>query len=1013
MPQKVETHYNEYSAFELIKKSVSENVDNNDNANINRNLRKKIRAKAKRKEKRRKLKKKKGQAQDHRKGCKIMYTNADSIMNKKAELFTRIELEKPDIIAITETKSKTIQENDSIFDIPNFDKFENSNPQRGVVIYINSAYNARKVDRLNSHSYQEGVWCSFDSKENFKVLVGCIYRSPNSKENNNSRLSELLTSAEIKRYDKVCIMGDFNFPKLKWDGTDIFNQNDDKESKETIFSESLRDAYLIQNVCKPTRNREAQKANILDLVLTNEDDLISTIVHSDPLGLSDHQVLTFHLIINMEDDITTFKHRYNLHKGDYHAMRKEAEAMDWSQLYIKNLNEMWEGFSQTIKESMEKNIPKTKIASKRRLQPSWMSKKALRKIKKKYKLFKRFLETNSGAAYRRYIVMRDKCKKEIKKAKKKHERKIAEDCKENPKTFWKYVQEQTKAKQGISALKDQDGELKTAEDQKADILNDFFTSVYTTDSTEVPYLEECSKSYGIGLSDIVVTPEAVENKLKQLNPTKAQGPDKIPPRVLKELSHELSIPLTHIFNKSLETGKIPDEWKTAVVTAIHKKGSKNEAGNYRPVSLTCVLCKVLESIVRDEIVNHFNQHKLYAECQHGFRNRRSCISQLLEVIEDMTVFLNDGNSIDIVYLDFRKAFDTVPHKRLLMKLKSYGITGKIYQWIEDFLVGRSQQVKVGTSLSKKSEVTSGIPQGSILGPILFTIFINDLPDGLKNVCKIFADDTKIYGNSKESHTIQDDINKLQEWSNRWNLYFNVDKCKVMHIGKNNPGVTYNMMKDGKESSIQTCEHETDLGVTFDTQLNFNKHIELAIGKANKMLGLIRRTFSYMNKEVFTMLYKSLVRPHLEYGNVIWNPVLKRQSISIEKVQRRATKLLKQCKHLPYAERLKYLGLYSLKGRRRRGDLIETYKMFNGFTDTDPYRFFDPATTNVTRNSDKKIFINHYHNKMHKNVFSQRVAPHWNALPAHYKNAQTTNHFKNLLDGDKVLIEHFRQFDGYQ
>ena len=145
--------------------------------------------------------------------------------------------------------------------------------------------------------------------------------------------------------------------------------------------------------------------------------------------------------------------------------------------------------------------------------------------------------------------MRDKCKKEIKKAKKKHERKIAEDCKENPKTFWKYVQEQTKAKQGISALKDQDGELKTAEDQKADILNDFFTSVYTTDSTEVPYLEECSKSYGIGLSDIVVTPEAVENKLKQLNPTKAQGPDKIPPRVLKELSHELSIPLTHIFNK--------------------------------------------------------------------------------------------------------------------------------------------------------------------------------------------------------------------------------------------------------------------------------------------------------------------------------------------------------------------------------------------------------------------------------------------------------------------------------
>ena len=222
-----------------------------------------------------------------------------------------------------------------------------------------------------------------------------------------------------------------------------------------------------------------------------------------------------------------------------------------------------------------------------------------------------------------------------------------------------------------------------------------------------------------------------------------------------------------------------------------------------------------------------------------------------------------------------------------------------------------------------------------------------------------------------------------------------------------------MMKDGKKSDIQTCEHETDLGVTFDTHLNFNKHIELAIGKANRMLGLIRRTFNYLNKDVFIKLYKSLVRPHLEYGNIIWNPVLKRQSISIEKVQRRATKLLKPCRDLPYTERLKYLGLYSLKGRRSRGDLIETYKMFNGFTDADPFRFFDPAPTNITRNSDKKIFINHHRNRMHKNVFSHRVAPHWNSLPAHYKNAQNTNKFKNLLDGDPTLISKFREFDGYQ
>ena len=187
---------------------------------------------------------------------------------------------------------------------------------------------------------------------------------------------------------------------------------------------------------------------------------------------------------------------------------------------------------------------------------------------------------------------------------------------------------------------------------------------------------------------------------------------------------------------------------------------------------------------------------------------------------------------------------------MLVKLKSYGITGELFRWVEDFLIGRTQKVKVGNIVSEMSEVTSGIPQGSILGPILFTIFINDLPEGLKNICKIFADDTKVYGNSKESDSIQEDIDKLQEWSIKWNLYFNVEKCKVMHIGNNNPETKYTMKKGDNLENIITCEDEKDLGVTFDKKLNFNKHIESAIGKANRMLGLIKRTFSYMDKDIF-------------------------------------------------------------------------------------------------------------------------------------------------------------------
>ena len=212
--------------------------------------------------------------------------------------------------------------------------------------------------------------------------------------------------------------------------------------------------------------------------------------------------------------------------------------------------------------------------------------------------------------------------------------------------------------------------------------------------------------------------------------------------------------------------------------------------NYRPVSLTCILCKVLESFVRDVVQDRMERLKLYCKCQHGFRKGKSCITQLLDVMNDFSNFINDGKSFDVIYLDFRKAFDSVPHERLLLKLKSYGIDGKLFLWIQDFLKGREQYVKVGDKISETRNVTSGIPQGSILGPILFLIFINDLPDCVDSICTIFADDTKNYNSSEEHDVMQRDVNALQNWSNLWQLFFNSGKCKCIYYGRNNPKHDY-------------------------------------------------------------------------------------------------------------------------------------------------------------------------------------------------------------------------------
>jgi hypothetical protein len=311
--------------------------------------------------------------------------------------------------------------------------------------------------------------------------------------------------------------------------------------------------------------------------------------------------------------------------------------------------------------------------------------------------------------------------------------------------------------------------------------------------------------------------------------------------------------------------------------------------------------------------------------------------------------------------------------------------------------------------NRRKEI-SGIPQGSILGPILFTIFINDLPDNLNSNCKIFADDTKLYTKPDSNLNLQNDIDTLVEWSNTWNLYFNATKCKIMHIGNTNPEREYVMREEDNETKLKECEEEKDLGVTFDRELLFDRHIANVVSKANQMLGIIRRTFTCIDKDIFTRLYKTLVRPHLEYGNCIWSPRLKRQSAEIEKVQRRATKLVHGLENYSYKERLQVLKLPSLKARRIRGDLIQTYKIFNDVDDIDKDFFFEFPCTNITRNSTDKIHKQHHNCNLRKFSFSYRVTDLWNALTTSTKRAPKTNQFKNLIDKSKDYTDIIFDYD---
>jgi hypothetical protein len=900
---------------------------------------------------------------------------------------------EPSIIAVTEIKAKRQQSIEAVeYTLEGYTLFLNDNPVLGVALYMKNALDALECTEMNLLPFQESVWCTFTTKREERVLVGCVYKSPNSSDENIAYLHELLKHEELKRYDKVCITGDFNYPNVNWDGNWT-------SSKDEAFTECIRDAYLIQMVKKPTRRREGQQPTLIDLVLVNDESLVSDIVHCCPLGKSDHDILIFNLYVNEKEPEEKEMDKFDLGKGNYNAMRMEIGKIKWEELNDMNVEECWEKIRSTLSTSMNSHIPKVKKNGKK-FKPKWLNGTIKKSVKKKHELFKKYMKSQQSYDYRQYLFYRNECNRVVKKAKRQYERKLAKECKENPKYFWRYVQSKTKSSTGISSLNNADGKLSVSDQEKADTLNSFFASVFTKENLDnVPETEEGSRSDGVLLPDIQVTPEAVKNKLKELNPTKAQGPDNIPPRVLKELSKELALPLSILFNKSLEAGTIPLDWKSAEVVAIFKKGTRSDPGNYRPVSLTCILCKVLESFVRDAIVSHMTELNLYSPCQHGFRKSRSCVTQLLEVMEILTDFLDEGDSVDLIYLDFKKAFDSVPHQRLLSKMSSYGISDKVHSWVRDFLCGRSQRVRVGSEFSGRADVLSGIPQGSILGPILFTIFINDITDDIQSCCRIFADDTKIFNRSSNNAKIQEDIELLQNWTQKWDLHFNMSKCHVLHMGKNNPHCSYAFSVNSQRVEINKCTEEKDLGVLFDEKLSFDGHIQSCIKKANRILGIIRRSFSFLDAEVLVRLYKALVRPHLEYANIIWSPHLKRQSAAIERVQRRATKLLPELRERTYEERMRALNLPSLKYRRYRGDLIQTFKILNK---VDDLKFDEFYTFNdrCTRNADVKLHINRCSTNIKKYSFSFRSAKKWNRLSPWTRRAEDLNQFKNMLDVDK-------------
>ena len=355
---------------------------------------------------------------------------------------------------------------------------------------------------------------------------------------------------------------------------------------------------------------------------------------------------------------------------------------------------------------------------------------------------------------------------------------ISPDKKYPNKRLWLYIKGQRRKYSGIPTI-NANGLTLSEDSAKANALNAQFASVFTREDTSA--IPNLSGTTYPTMRPISVTVEGVASLLSNLDPCKVSGPDGIPARFLKDMANDLAPLLTLIYQASLQQGCIPDEWKKALITPIYKNGDRSCPANYRPISLTCIVCKTLEHIISTSIYNHLEEYTILYPEQHGFRRRRSCETQLISTIYDFATALNNAEQVDVILLDLSKAFDNVPHIRLCHKLSYYGIVGYTLEWIENFLSGRPQQVILNGEHSESCPVLSGVPQGSVLGPLLFLCYLNDLPAQVKSSIKLYADDASVYRRI-HSKTYQDNLQEdLAQWAATWQMSFNVQKCMYLRI----------------------------------------------------------------------------------------------------------------------------------------------------------------------------------------------------------------------------------------
>ena len=628
---------------------------------------------------------------------KCVCLNARSILNKKYELNIMVDDIKPHIIGTPESWANN-DITDAELGLEGYAMFRKDRMGRrggGVLLYTKDTIQGYKVQLQEEADSNEAIWGKLITGHT-TVTIGVVYRCPNITKQNNEKIHNAIS--EVSKGDCI-IMGEFNHGNIKWDSLQSTGVEDQR------FLCLVQDNFLTQHVLEPTR-----AARVLYIVLSSQKEFVDNVVIQEPLGSSDHNQLHFN--INIKSDKTKVKQcRRDFRKGNYKKIRKSLALIDWhDKMKNKTATECWNILKGELDSAIDSHVPMKKQG--KRSKKKHLSKEAFRKIRYKQNMWRVYKHKGKDKDYDAYKDALNAATNEVRKSKRNCEHNLAQNIKSDSKSFYAYVRSKQNVRDRVGPLEDNAENKITQGILMAEELNMQFSSVFTREDTSSLPVPETNfeESEGERLGQLVVTPEVVANKINNMKENKSPGVDGIAPKILKETVEQICTPLAHVFNMSLQEGIVPLEWKEANIIPLLKKGSRNNSVNYRPVSLTSVICKVLETIIRDHMMDFLIKHKLINPSQHGFLKARSRLTNLLCFFEEITKWVEEGSPVEVIYLDFQKAFDKVPHQRLILKLKSHGMGNSIINWIEQWLKDRRQRVVVDGEVSSWKPVLSGVPQ---------------------------------------------------------------------------------------------------------------------------------------------------------------------------------------------------------------------------------------------------------------------------------------------------------------